>query len=414
MEPAGAPSAKQAAHRGDKSSDRAFHVSGAAPVKKAVDDSGGEGIDRPTLADGDHVGMSGEAEIGRGCGAKPGIEIIHRVGPRFLEPHALAAKAEAFQRPLQHIEGAELPRRHARAANQGRGRGRDHQGLRVRCAHVRKSSLMETFGAGLGIDPFDDHRAVKGWAKGCRRARACPAGCLGTTTLWDGTRPMNCFAGGAVDDAGGGADEHAHGQDRAFFHQHALDHFGARVPMKQLSSMMTGAALQAVPARRRCPRRRTGERSCRSGRSFSTVAQVSTMVPSPTRAPTLTKDGINMAPGAMKAEWRTTDPGTARKPACVNWAAVQRANLEGTSSHDAPPPDAPGTRTLSLRREGQQHGFLQPVVDHPVRPRISFSATRTAPPSRRSRTAATAPPDRALSGRAQALAGLPRGFDLSF
>ena len=37
-----------------------------------------------------------------------------------------------------------------------------------------------------------------------------------------------------------------------------------------------------------------------------TVAQVSTIVFRPTRAPTLTKLGINTAPGAMNADFRTT------------------------------------------------------------------------------------------------------------
>jgi len=49
----------------------------------------------------------------------------------------------------------------------------------------------------------------------------------------------------------------------------------------------------------------------------------------------LTKLGISTTPGAMKAERRTTQLGTARKPAARNWLSPQPANFDGTLSNQA-------------------------------------------------------------------------------
>ena len=63
-----------------------------------------------------------------------------------------------------------------------------------------------------------------------------------------------------------------------------------------------------------------------------TVAQVSTMVPSSTKAPMFTKEGISTTLRAMKAPLRTTQPGTARKPAASKRAASHPSNLVSTLS----------------------------------------------------------------------------------
>src|ERR1700750_394477 len=120
----------------------------------------------------------------------------------------------------------------------------------------------------------------------------------------------------------------------------------ARPPMKQLSSMMVGAACNgsSTPPRPAPPEIWQCAPTCAQD---PTVAQVSIIVPSPTRAPTLTKLGSSTAPLAMKADRRTTAPGTARKPAARNLASVQPTNLESTLSHHTAPPGAPGISFMS-------------------------------------------------------------------
>src|SRR6478735_4347897 len=122
-----------------------------------------------------------------------------------------------------------------------------------------------------------------------------------------------------------------------------------RAPMKQLSSMITGPACSgsSTPPMPAPPEMWQFLPICAQE---PTVAQVSTMVPEPTYAPRLTKDGISTTPGAMKAERRTTQPGTARKPAFLNFAAVQPLNLESTLSHHTALPGPPATTLMSLRR----------------------------------------------------------------
>src|SRR6056297_1655100 len=77
------------------------------------------------------------------------------------------------------------------------------------------------FRAGLCIDPFHDHRAVEVEVV------------LGGHGARDDNRIGRHFAhedlaGFAVDDLGGFADVDAHAKDRAFAHDAAFDHFGAR------------------------------------------------------------------------------------------------------------------------------------------------------------------------------------------
>ena len=105
------------------------------------------------------------------------------------------------------------------------------------------------------------------------------------------------FARRAVDDLGRGAEEHAHRHHRALLDDDALGDFGARADeaiilddhragLERLEHAADpGAAgdMDVLPIWAQLP----------------TVAQVSTIVPSPTRAPMLTKLGISTAPGAI-------------------------------------------------------------------------------------------------------------------
>src|SRR4029078_6924834 len=89
-----------------------------------------------------------------------------------------------------------------------------------------------------------------------------------------------------------------------------------------------------------------------------TVAQVSTMAPLSTYAPRLTKDGISTTPGAMNAERRTTQPGTARNPDLRKRAAFHPLNLESTLSHQAVFPGPPGITLISLIRNERSTAFF--------------------------------------------------------
>ncbi len=95
------------------------------------------------------------------------------------------------------------------------------------------------------------------------------------------------------------------------------------------------------------------------------MAQVSIMVPSPTRAPTLTKLGISTAPLAMKAERRTTAPGTARKPAArkLRFVPAQEFGIDLVPPHRFA--GRAGDDLHVVEAEGQQHGLLQPLMHLP-------------------------------------------------
>ncbi len=89
-----------------------------------------------------------------------------------------------------------------------------------------KRLLIEVFEPGLFVDALHDHRAIErgtGVPSGQRLAGQ-PAGLhhrIGRHLADEG------FTGGAVDDLGGGGNEHAHGEHRAAAHDHAFDHFRA-------------------------------------------------------------------------------------------------------------------------------------------------------------------------------------------
>src|ERR1700712_5173656 len=129
-----------------------------------------------------------------------------------------------------------------------------------------------------------------------------------------------------------------------------------RAPTKQSSSIITGLACNGsnTPPMPTPPDRWQFSPICAQ---LPTVAQVSTIVLRPTRAPTLTKLGISTAPGAMNADRRTTAPGTARKPASLTRFAPQPANFIGTLSQTGAPP-GPSINVESVRRNDISTAFL--------------------------------------------------------
>src|SRR5437868_2491846 len=112
------------------------------------------------------------------------------------------------------------------------------------------------------------------------------------------------------------------------------------------------------------------------------------MVPSPTRAPMLTKLGISTAPGATKAPRRTIAPGTERKPAAANSFSPQPANLDGTLSHQCAPPGPPAMASIGLRRNDSRTAFLSHWWT--IQPSPLGSAMRASPQSRAAMTVSTA------------------------
>src|SRR6185503_7227597 len=161
-----------------------------------------------------------------------------------------------------------------------------------------------------------------------------------------------------------------------------------RAPTKQLSSIMTGPACNgsSTPPMPAPPEIWQFLPICAQ---LPTVAQVSIIVPESTQAPRLTKDGISTTPGAMKAEWRTTQPGTARKPALRKRAALQPLNLESTLSHQAALPGPPGITLMSLSRKDSSTAFLSHWLTCHC-PSGFRSATRALPESSNSSAAFTA------------------------
>ena len=140
------------------------------------------------------------------------------------------------------------------------------------------------------------------------------------------------------------------------------------------------------------------------------MAQVSIMVPSPTRAPTLTKLGISTTPLAMKAERRTIAPGTARKPAAAKALFVPaRRNLESTLSHQDRATRRVGDDLHVVQPERQQHGFLQPLMHLPCR-RRSFRPPRSEPSSSPASAVSTASRASPLLVDTQGCRGRPRLF----
>src|SRR6185312_1623218 len=91
----------------------------------------------------------------------------------------------------------------------------------------------------------------------------------------------------------------------------------------------------------------------------------------------------------MKAEWRTMQPGTARKPALRKRAGVQPLSFESTLSHQTALPGPPAITLMSLSRNESSTAFFSHWLTCQA-PSAWRSATRALPLSSRSRAAATA------------------------
>ena len=80
----------------------------------------------------------------------------------------------------------------------------------------------------------------------------------------------------------------------------------------------------------------------------------------------------------MKAEWRTTLPGTARKPAFLNCAAFQPLNLDFDliPPHGLPRPARDHAHIVETERE--QDGLLEPLIDVPLAVGLSLGNARFA------------------------------------
>ena len=105
--------------RGREGGDRALHVRGAAPPYPAVALVPGEGIEAPGvgLADRDHVGVAGEAEM-RPPLADAGEEIVDVGRARLGEGHPPGAEAQPLELAAQRVEHPRLDRGHAGAADE--------------------------------------------------------------------------------------------------------------------------------------------------------------------------------------------------------------------------------------------------------------------------------------------------------
>ena len=121
-----------------------------------------------------------------------------------------------------------------------------------------------------------------------------------------------------------------------------------------------------------------------------TVAQVSTIVPLSTYAPRFTKDGIKTTPGAIYADLRTTQLGTARNPAVPHSSAPQPFHLLSTLSHQLPSWALPPCSSIFFSRKPRRTAFLAHWFTCQS-PLSCLSATRNEPLSRASNVASMAP-----------------------
>jgi thiol-disulfide isomerase/thioredoxin len=164
----------------------------------------------------------------------------------------------------------------------------------LRRAERRESVPEQLVDAGLGasslVNPFDDDRAGEGRAAVLGRQGARNDDRIGRNPA------VEDFAGRPLDDLGRCADEHAHRKHRALFDDDPL------------GDLRPGADEAVVLDDDRAGLKRL-EHSADPGppemwtlrpiwAQLPTVAQVSIIAPSPTRAPILTKLGISTAPGA--------------------------------------------------------------------------------------------------------------------
>src|SRR5262249_58454179 len=110
----------EAGSGGGEGRDGTLHVGGTATEELVVAQLGAEGIGRPggAVARRDDVDMSGKAEVGSFRPADAGIEVIDVRRTGRTEGEAMAGEPDCFQGALQHVEGAGIDRRDARAADE--------------------------------------------------------------------------------------------------------------------------------------------------------------------------------------------------------------------------------------------------------------------------------------------------------
>ena len=118
-----------------------------------------------------------------------------------------------------------------------------------------------------------------------------------------------------------------------------------------------------------------------------TVAQVSTIVPSPTCAPMLTKLGISTTSLPMCAPRRAIAPGTTRTPSLRKSASLNPSNRAGTLSQNGA--GCASTNRISLTRKYSSTAFFNHALTRQP-PSPSGSATRNSPFSRPVITRSTA------------------------
>ena len=163
-----------------------------------------------------------------------------------------------------------------------------------------------------------------------------------------------------------------------------------RAPTKQSSSMMTGSACNGSSTPPMPTPPCTDAPACRFARRILTVVQVSTIVDLVDIGAKIDEaDGISTTFFAMKAERRTIEPGTARKPAARKRFSPQPANFEGTLSHHEACPGPPSITSISLRRNESRTAFLSHWLTL-QRPLSCRSATRASPLSINSSAESTA------------------------
>ena len=85
--------------------------------------------------------MAGEHQMRRGV-ADAGVEILHVVGTRLAEGHAMHGEAGGLQRRFEKLERAAFRRRHRAAAQQIAGKGDGIGGHSVLRLQSLSSSLM--------------------------------------------------------------------------------------------------------------------------------------------------------------------------------------------------------------------------------------------------------------------------------
>ena len=148
IEPFGLPplAAEMIEHGGERAGDAALHVDRAAAIELAAGDRAGERrmLPRRLVARRHHVGMAGEHQMGRG-GADAGVEILHVVGARLAEGHAVHGEAGGLEHAFEKGERAAFLRRDGTAAQQIAGDGDGDRRVIVQPIVPAKAGIQNLF-----------------------------------------------------------------------------------------------------------------------------------------------------------------------------------------------------------------------------------------------------------------------------